>query len=65
MSLHKSRIPELSDISRKIITKKQRKSMNDPFGEMIARTRTTNTEKVSGVVVETGVKTPPKAKRQC
>ena len=53
MSLDKSRIPELSDSSRKIIPRKQRKSKKDPFVEMIARTRTTNTEKVSGVMVET------------
>ena len=53
MSLDKSRIPKLSDNSRKCIPKNQRKSMNDPFVEKIARTRTTNMEKVSGVMVET------------
>ena len=48
-----SRIPKLSDSSRKFIPKKQRKSMNDPFVERIARTRTTNMEKVSGIMVKT------------
>ena len=31
MSLDKSRIPKLSDSSRKFIPEKQRKAMNDPF----------------------------------
>ena len=53
MSLDKSRLPKLSDSSRNIIPKKQRKSLNDPFVERIARTRTTKVEKVSGVMVET------------
>ena len=53
MSLGKSRLPKLSDRSRKLTPKKQRKSMNDPFVETIARTRTTKMEKVSGVMVET------------
>ena len=50
MSLEKSRIPKLNETT---IPKKLRKSMNDPFVERIARTRTTNKEKVSGVMVET------------
>ena len=53
MSLDKSRIPELSDSSRYFIPKKQRKSMDDPFVERIARTGTTKMEKVSGGMVET------------
>ena len=48
-----SRIPKLSDNTRNFIPKKQRKSMNDRFVEWIARTRTTNMEKVSGMMVET------------
>ena len=35
MSLDKSRIPKLSDSSRKFIPEKQRKAMNDPFVERI------------------------------
>ena len=53
ISLDKSRLPKLSDSSRNIIPKKQRKSLNDPFVERIARTRTTKVEKISGVMVET------------
>ena len=53
MSLDKSRIPKLSDSSRKFIPGKQRKAMNDPFVERIARTRTDKGKKVSGVMVET------------
>ena len=53
MSLDKSRIPKLSDSSWKFIPKKQRKSMNDPFVERIARTLNTNMEKTSGGMVET------------
>ena len=53
MSLDKSRRPKLSDSYRNFIPRKQRKSMNDPFVERIARTRTTNMEKASGVMVET------------
>ena len=48
-----SRIPKLSDNTRKFIPKKQRKSMNDPFVEWIAQTRTTNMEKFLGLMVET------------
>ena len=53
MGLDKSRIPKLSDNSRKCIPKNQRKSINDPFVEKIARNRTTDMEKVSVVRVET------------
>ena len=53
MSLDKSRIPKLSDGSRKLIPEKQRKAMNDPFVERIARTRTNQGKKVSGGMVET------------
>ena len=53
MSLDKSRIPKLNDSSTKFLPKKLSKSMNDPFVERIARTRTTNMEKVSGVMDET------------
>ena len=53
MSLDKSRIPKLSDSSEKFIPKKQRKSMNDPFVERIARTRTIKMETISSVMVET------------
>ena len=52
MSLDKSRIPELSDNSRKFMPEKQR-TMNDPFVEKIARTRTDKGKKVSGEMVET------------
>ena len=34
-SLEKSRIPKLSDSSRKFIPEKQRKAMSDPFVERI------------------------------
>ena len=53
MSLDKSRIPKLSDSSRKLILEKLRKAMSDPFVERIIRTRTGNGETVSGKMVET------------
>ena len=53
MSLDKSGIPKLSDSSRKFIPKKQRKSMNAPFVERIAWTRTNEGKNVSGGMVET------------
>ena len=53
MSLDKSRIPQLSDGSRKFILEKQRKAMNDPFVERITRTLTDKGKKVSGIMVET------------
>ena len=53
MKLDKSRIPKLSDSSRKFIPEKQRKAMNDPFVEGITRTRTDKGKKVSGIMVET------------
>ena len=53
MSLDKSRIPKLSDSPRKLIPEKQRKAMNDPFVERIARTRTDKAKKISGGMVET------------
>ena len=53
MSLDKSRIPKLSDSSRKFMSKKQRKSMIDPLVERIARTQTTKMENVLGGMVET------------
>ena len=49
MSLDKSRIPKLSDISRKFIPEKQRKAMSDPFVERIKGKR----KNVSGRMVET------------
>ena len=52
MSLHKSRIPKLSDSSRKFIPEKQRKAMNDPFVERTERTHNKKGEKVSGGKVE-------------
>ena len=53
MSVDKSRIPELSDSSRKFIPEKQRKPMNDSFVERITRTRIDKGETVSGRMVET------------
>ena len=53
MSLDKSRIPKLSDSSRKFIPEKQRKAMTDLFVERITRTRTDKGEMVSGRMVET------------
>ena len=53
MSLDKSRLPKLSDSSRKFIPNKRRKSMNDLFVERTAWTRTKKGKKVSGGVVET------------
>ena len=53
MSLDKSKTPKLSDSSRKFIPEKQRKAMNDPFVERVARTRTDKGKKVSGRMVET------------
>ena len=53
MSLDKSRIPKLGNSSRKIIPEKQRKTMNNPFVEMLTRTRTDKGETVSGKMVET------------
>ena len=52
-SLDKSRIPKLSDSSRKFVPEKQRKAMTDPFVERSIRTRTDNGETVSGGMVET------------
>ena len=65
MSLDKSRIPKLSDSSRKFIPEKQRKAMNNPFVERIARTRTDEGKKFSGRMVETISQNPQKDKRQC
>ena len=53
LSLENSRIPKLRDSSRKLIPKKQRKAMNDPFVEKITRTRTNKKKKVSCGMVET------------
>ena len=53
MSLDKSRIPKLSESSRKFIPEKQGKAMNHPFVERIARTRNNKRKKVSGGMVET------------
>ena len=53
MSLNKSRIPKLSDSSRKFIPEKQRKAMSNPFVERITRTRTDKGKTVSGGMVET------------
>ena len=53
MSLDKSRVPKLSDSSRKFIPEKQRKAMTDLFVERITRTRTDKGETVSGRMVET------------
>ena len=55
MSLDKSRIPEISDSSKKFIPAKQIKSMNDPFVERITRTRTDKGDKgknASGRMIE-------------
>ena len=53
MSLDKSRIPKRGNSSRKFITKKQRKTMTDPFVDWIKRARTDKGETVSGRMVET------------
>ena len=53
MSLDKSKIPKLSDSSRKFIPVKQRKAMNDPFLERITRNRTDKGKNVSGRMDET------------
>ena len=54
MSLDKSRIPKLSDSSRKFIPQKQKKTNERPFFlERIARTRTHKGKKISGGMVET------------
>ena len=53
MSLDKSRIPKLSDSSRKFKPEKQRKAMNDRFAEKITQTRTSKRKNVSGRMVET------------
>ena len=53
MSLDKSRIPKLSESSRKFRPEKQRKTMNDPFVERITRTRTDKRQTVSSRMVET------------
>ena len=63
MSLDKSRIPKLSDKSRKFIPEKQRKAMNDPFVERIARTRTDKEKKYSGGMVE--IKSQNEGQKQC
>ena len=53
MSQDKSRIPKLSDSSRKFLPEKQRKAMTDPFVERTIRTRTDIGETVLGRMVET------------
>ena len=53
MSLDKSRISKRGNSSRKIIPKKQRKTMTDPFVDWIKRARTDKGETVSGRMVET------------
>ena len=53
MTLDKSWIPKLGDISRKFIPEKQIKAMIDPFVERITRTRTDKGETVSCRMVET------------
>ena len=53
MGPDKSRIPKLSESSRKFIPEKQRKAMNDPFVERITRNRTDKGKMVSGGMVET------------
>ena len=53
MSLDKSRIPKLSDSSRKFVLEKQRKARNDAFVERIARTQTDKGREISGGMVET------------
>ena len=53
MGLDKSRIPKRGNSSRKLIPKKQRRGMTDPFVERITRTRTDKGETVSGRMVET------------
>ena len=53
MSLDKSRIPKLSDSSRKFIPEKHRKAMNGTFVERITRTRTDKGETVSDRMVDT------------
>ena len=65
MSLNKSRIPKLSDSSRKFIPEKQRKAMNHHFVERIARTRTAKGTKVSGGMVETRSQMSSEGKGQC
>ena len=56
LSLHKSKIPKLSDSSRKFIPKKERKSMNDPFLEKIARTRINKMKKFQAYWLKPRVK---------
>ena len=51
MSLDKTRIPKLSDSSRKFISSKQRKLMNNPFVERSERIRNKKGNKVSGRMV--------------
>ena len=53
MSLEKSRIPKLSDSSKKFIPEKQRKATNNRFVEKITRTRTDKGKNVSGRMIET------------
>ena len=64
MSLYKSRIPKLSDSSRKFIPEKQRKTRSDPFVESIARNRTDKGKKVSGGVVETMSQKPSEGQKE-
>ena len=53
MSIDKSRISKRGNISRKLIPKKQRKPMTDPFVDWVKRSRTDKGETVSGRMVET------------
>ena len=53
MSLDKSRIPKRGNSSRKFISKKQKKTMTDPFVDRIKRARTDKGETLSGRMVET------------
>ena len=55
MSLYKSRIPKLSDNSKKFTPKKERKSKSDPriIVERTEKTRNKKVKKVSGEMIET------------
>ena len=63
MSLDKSRIPKLSESSRKFIPEKLRKAMNDPFLDRITRTRTDKEKMVSGRMVETRTQNPSEGQK--
>ena len=63
MRLDKSRIPKVSDSSRKFTPRKQRKITNDHFVERTGKSRSKKDKNVSGRRVETRSQNPSEDKK--